>query len=136
MSKKLPSTSHAANASFTDVMKKTHHKKIVEALRVLGKANYEKLGNYLGMKNINQIARRLKEMMPPDEDNPKGLNLIFKPGTKTVTTSGREAYDYCLTNNQPKTDKEILASTKPTSEYSNNITDIQNTVVQSSLFQK
>jgi hypothetical protein len=100
--RKLPDTSHAAKASFTDVMKSTHHKKIVEALKILGKGNYEIIGNYIGMKNINQIARRLKEMMPPTEDNPTGLNLIFKPGTKSKTSSGREAYDYCLTNNHPK----------------------------------
>lgn len=133
MSKKLPDTSHAAKAAFTDVMKKTHHKKIVEALQVLGKANYEKLGNYLGMKNINQIARRLKEMMPPDEDNPKGLNLIFKPGTKSQTTSGREAYDYCLTNNHPKT--VTLAQVLENYLKKEQIpTDIQKSVVQSALF--
>jgi hypothetical protein len=104
--RKLPDTSHAAKASFTDPMKKTHHAKIIKALEVLGKGNYEIIGNYIGMKNINQIARRLKEMMPKTEDNPNGLDLIFKPGTKSKTSSGREAYDYCLTNNMPKIEKE------------------------------
>ncbi len=121
--KKLPDTSHAAKAAFTEPMKKTHHDKILKALEVLGKANYEVLGNYLGMKNINQIARRLKELCPPDEDNPKGLNLIFKPGTKSATSSGREAYDYCLTNNHPKVEIEITykKEDKTSTDLANNI---------------
>ncbi len=130
MSKKLPDTSHAAKAAFTDPMKKTHHDKILKALEVLGKGNYEQIGNYIGTKNINQIARRLKEMMPPDEDNPKGLNLIFKPGTKSATSSGREAYDYCLTNNHPKVEAEPIykKETISAADHANNI------IKQSSLF--
>lgn len=127
--KQLPDTSHAAKAAFTDVMKQTHYDKIVKALKVLGKANYEKISIFMGMKDRNQVSRRLKEMMPPDEDNPKGLNMVFKPGTKSATTSGREAYDYCLTNNHPKTEP------KPISEKQTNITtDSKNTVIQKELF--
>ncbi len=104
---KLPDTSHAAKAAFTDPMKQRHYDKIVAALQVLGRANYETIANFLGMKNINQVGRRLKELMPPTEDNPKGLNKIFKPGTTSKTSSGREAYDYCLTNNHPVTDEQL-----------------------------
>ncbi len=134
MSKHLPDTSHAAKAAFTEPMKKTHHDKILKALEVLGKANYEILGNYLGMKNINQIARRLKELCPPDEDNPKGLNLIFKPGTKSATSSGREAYDYCLTNNHPKTEVNLSPEFNYKKEKTTTVDLANNIIKQSSLF--
>ena len=96
MAKKLPDTSLAAGRQFTGVMKKTHHLKIISALQVLGVANYEKISIWLGMKNANQISRRLKEM--------ELLELVFKPGSKSSTTSGRAAYNYQLTGNQPKTE--------------------------------
>lgn len=101
-----PDTSISAYHSVSKEMKLTHYKKIIEALKVLGIANYEKIALFLCMTDRNMVSRRLKEMMPPDEDNPLGLNFVFKPGSKSTTTSGRMAYDYQLTGTQPKTDVE------------------------------
>lgn len=122
MPRKNPDTSLAAAKSFTEPMKQTHYNKIIEALKVLGVCNYETIGDYLGMRNNVQIARRLKEMMPPSIDNPKGLNLIFQIGSKSPTKSGRMAYNYQLTGTQPKTDNETKTEKplkgKSVSDYS------------------
>ena len=102
---KFPDTSKAAQLAVTEEMKNSHYGKIIKALKALGVANYEKIANYVGFKDRNQVSRRLKEMMPPSKLNPKGLNLVFQPGTKSPTSSGRAAYNYQLTGEgQAKTE--------------------------------
>jgi len=96
MSSKMPDTSLAAGRLFTDDMKNTHYKKIIGALKVLGVANYETISKFLGMIDRNQISRRMKEM--------EGLGLVFKPTSKSPTSSGRMAYNYQLTGTQPTTE--------------------------------
>ncbi len=135
--RKNPDTSIIAGRSFTEAMKKTHYYKIVQALQVLGVANYETIGNFLGMRNNVQIARRLKEMSPPDPvTNPKGLNLIFQPGSKSNTKSGRQAYDYQLTGTQPKTEANVEKALggEGIADISRNIQGIQDKVKQATLF--
>lgn len=99
-----PDTSLAANKSFTFEMRLTHFKKITEALKVLGAANYEEIANYLCFKDKVAVGRRLKEM--------ELAGMIFKPGGKSSTTSGRQAYVYQLSGTQPKTDFQIERALK------------------------
>jgi len=97
--RKLPDTSIAAGKAAHAEMKNSHYGKIIGALKVLGVANYETIAKYVGFKDRNQVSRRLKEM--------EGLLLVFKPMTKSNTSSGRQAYNYQLTgDSQPKTDEQ------------------------------
>lgn len=74
-----------------------HHAKIVEALKVLGNATYEEIASRLTMDR-HAIGRRLKEM--------ELLNLVYKPGNKKLTKSGRAAYCYSLCTGE-KTDNQV-----------------------------
>lgn len=107
MKRNLPDTSHAANKAATLEMRQGHYKKIIDALSKLGVANYEKIADYIGLDR-HAVGRRVSEM--------EGLQLIYKPGTKSFTKSHRQAYDYCLTGQgMPKTDNEVKYSKHETS---------------------
>lgn len=103
--RKLPDTSIAAGKAAHAEMKNSHYGKIIGALKVLGVANYETISNYIGWKDRNRSSRRLKEM--------ECLMLVFKPMTKSPTSSGRAAYNYQLTGeSQPKTEVEAVTYKK------------------------
>lgn len=85
--KKLPQTSLDAY----EKKKQTvidDKKKILTALRVLGKANYEQIADYL-KKDRHAIGRRLSELERDEK--------IYKPGTKSKTKRNYDAFDYQLT---------------------------------------
>lgn len=107
MKRKLPDTSHAANKAAVPEMRADHHKKIIQALEELGTANYEVIAKKLSMDR-HQIGRRLSEL--------ERMEIVFKPGLKTKTSSGRDAYVYSLTS-QPRStmqvDDKIHNATKP-----------------------
>lgn len=95
---KLPETSLEAYHALQPGQLREMYNKIVGALKILGAATYEELSDYLGCQDRNMISRRLKEMMPKDASNPKGLNLIFKTGNKRLTKRNRNAFVYQLTD--------------------------------------
>lgn len=119
--RKNPSTSKDAYKSVTIEMLNSHHSKIIKALKEIGSGTYEEIAKYLQWEDKNRASRRLLEM--------EKLELVWKPGAKKLTKSGRNAFIYCLTN-QPKTDKDA----KQVSEKKQAATDIQNAVIQSELF--
>jgi predicted ArsR family transcriptional regulator len=84
----LPSTSLEANRRAVPEMREAHHAKIIEALKELRSANYEIIAKKLGMDR-HQIGRRLSEL--------ESTGVVYKPGIKTKTSSGREAFNYALT---------------------------------------
>jgi predicted transcriptional regulator len=88
----LPKTSLDANKKAVPEMRQAHHAKILNALKEMGSANYEQIAKKIGFKDRNQVSRRLKEM----EDS----LIIYKPGLKTATSSGRMAYVYCIAGNE------------------------------------
>lgn len=92
MTRKLPSTSLDANKRATQEMREDHHAKIIAALTELRVANYEQLGAKTGLDKI-AIARRLSEL--------ERAQIIYKPGLKSNTSSGRQAFNYSLTNQPP-----------------------------------
>lgn len=99
MTTKLPDTSIEAYESVSVEMLADHHRKIVNALSVLGNANYEKIATLMGMEP-HAVGRRLKELLE--------MELIYKTENKSLTKSGRKAYDYCLTGRgMPKTDEQV-----------------------------
>jgi len=98
MKRSLPSTSHDAYAQAKPMIA-SHHGKILAALQVLGSETAEGIAKYLGMDH-SQINRRVSEM--------ERLQLIYKPGLKKKTKTGREAFVWCICGNSlPKTDNEV-----------------------------
>lgn len=93
MKRVLPATSHEANRRATDEMREAHHAKIIAALQKLGVANYETIGAFCGLER-HAIGRRLCEL--------ERALTIFKPGTTSLTKSGRKAMNYCLTSEHTK----------------------------------
>lgn len=88
MSHSVPQTSHAAYKEAKKGMIESHHEKIIQALQHLGKSNYEGIAAYCKMER-HSIGRRLSEL--------ERKEVVYKPGTTSPTKSGRQAFDYCLT---------------------------------------
>jgi hypothetical protein len=85
---KVPSTSRAAYEQAKNGLISSHQEKIKEALGVLGVANYEVIAAKCGLER-HAVGRRLSEM--------EALQIVYKPGTKSKTKTGRDSYNYCLT---------------------------------------
>jgi hypothetical protein len=89
-----PDTSTKAYYSIKNEARENHQSKIIEALKFLGSATYEEISSFLKWDDKNRAARRLAEL--------ERLQIVFKPGEKKKTKSGRDAYVYKLmkaTNN-------------------------------------
>jgi len=107
MKKKVPSTSKDAHKRVSSEMLTGHYKKIIGALQALGTANACTIGKYCGLDMI-QVSRRLSELEKLEADG--GLELVYKPGTVSLTSSKRKAFNYCLTGKgmptvEPKPEK-------------------------------
>jgi len=124
--KKLPDTSLAANRAATVEMRNGHYAKIISALKSIGSGTYEEIANFIGLDR-HAVGRRLGEM--------EGMQIVWKPGAKKNTKSGRLAYVYQLTGqSQPKTENEIIyrKGEKSATDFAKEITKLTGsaTVVQ------
>lgn len=63
------------------------YKKILEALKVLGSANTEVISDYLTLPHP-KVHKRTSEM--------ERLEMIYKPGTKSVMKSGRMGFNWSI----------------------------------------
>jgi len=88
MERNNPITSHEANEKVSNEMLRSIYSRIIEALKVLKLANYEEIALFLNLPDKNMVSRRAKEM--------EGLQMIYKPGSKSLTRSGRNAFQYAL----------------------------------------
>lgn len=88
MERTNPSTSIEAFKSVNGKMLADHYQKILGALKRLNLAIYEEIAVECGFPDKNQVSRRLKEL--------EGLELVYKPGTKKATSTGRMAFQYAL----------------------------------------
>ena len=109
MKRVLPSTSHEANRRATEEMRSAHKAKIVDALGQIVTGNYEMISQKCGLDKI-AVMRRLSEL--------EREQVVFKPGLKSNTSSGRQAFNYQLTSQPSLTpievvDKMIENATKP-----------------------
>jgi len=86
--KKFPETSLEAYESMTTGLLSNQHGDILKALLVLEKATAEEISFYLNWDDKNRSSRRMSEL----ERN----SIIFKPGEKRKTKSGRNAFVYQL----------------------------------------
>lgn len=84
----LPDTSIDAFKALTPEKLAFDYRCIIDALKRLKLANYEQISRYLGWADINKCSRRLKEL--------EGMQIIFKPGSKSTTKRNRQAYNYAI----------------------------------------
>lgn len=103
MERNNPQTSLDAYKSINGKILAEHYLKIIRSLKRLNLATYEELAHDIGFGDKNQVSRRLKEM--------EGLELVYKPGTKKNTSSGRGAYQYALRS--PETVVPVLEKLTP-----------------------
>lgn len=92
-SKQLPSTSLEAYAAVSPEMLTNHHKCILVALNVLKSGTYEQIAEAVAMEK-HQIGRRISEM--------ERMGIIYKPGEKRLTSTGRNAFVYKIVENGEK----------------------------------
>lgn len=85
----LPSTSKDAYKKVSPDMLNSHHGKIISCLKKIKKGNYEKIAANTRLDK-HAVGRRLSEL--------ERMGTVYKPGTKSPTSTGRDAFDYKLTN--------------------------------------
>lgn len=85
--KRNPDTSDAAYHSLDPVRISKTHAKILEALKVLGRSNYEKIADHLQMEP-SKIWKRTSELIKD--------NLIYRTESKVLTSSLRFSYEYAI----------------------------------------
>lgn len=116
MSKKSkpPETSLEAYRALHPEHLAEHYKKIIKALEILGTATAEQIAKHLTLEHV-QITRRMSEL--------EKMELVYKPGTKAATKSGRQAFNWCLKQKgqtiEKKTEKAPVG--KSVSDYSKEI---------------
>lgn len=98
----LPDTSHEAYRSVTHKMLFNHHKKIILALTQLGSGMYEDIAIKTGLES-HSVGRRLSEL--------ERMNVIYKPGEKKKTSTGRNAYVYKLVPTEEPATNQLLNQT-------------------------
>ena len=87
----IPITSHLANKAATLEMRQRHWDKIKAALSVLNLATGEQIAAEAKM-DYHAVMRRIGEM----ERN----EMVYKPGTKIPTSTGRLAFQYAIRNSE------------------------------------
>ena len=86
------------------------------ALKVLKLATYEEIAHACQFPDKNMVSRRLKEL--------EGEQLVYKPGTKKLTRSGRQAYQYALTNSDitlPPPPEKYVKGEPSAADYANKL---------------
>ena len=83
-----PNTSISAYESVKKDVISSHQGKIINALLLIKSGTYEEIANHLKWDDKNRAARRLSEL--------ERLQIVYKPGEKRKTKSGRDAYVYRL----------------------------------------
>lgn len=124
MKRSYPITSHIAKAMKTDESKQRDYDKIVSTLKVLGMGTYEDIANQMCEKDLNVVSRRLKEMLPATNENPKGKGLVYNTGIKKLTSRNRPAFMYSIKSDGSKSaavEHTFKPSEKSTSDYANKI---------------
>lgn len=119
----LPETSIIAFEELTAEKMNRDYILIILALRKLKKANYEQIASFWKLSDKNIISRRLKEMVE--------MGLIFKPGTKSLSKSGKSCFDYMLCDGNEEAIKsmglpEKVMEGKSVGEYAKSILEAAN----------
>lgn len=113
MERQNPQTSLDAYRSMDGKILCEHYQRVLNALNSLYIGIYEQIADKAGFTDKNQVSRRLKEL--------EGMELVYKPGTKGLTKSGRQAYQYKIRTKDtivPQLEKFIPQETS-TADYAN-----------------
>jgi DNA-binding Lrp family transcriptional regulator len=103
MKRPIVETSQMAYESLKAENVRDIYKRILNALKVLGSANTEKIADYIGVEH-SRVHKRTKEM--------EGLEMIWRPGGKTLTKSGRQSFLWTIRGDkQAKTDNQAKETT-------------------------
>lgn len=96
--RKNPETSNEAYRSLKVEDLNEIYRLIIGALNVLGKGTFEDIAAYL-KKDSSKIWKRMSEL--------ERMMVVFRPGTKKLLKSGRNGYEWMLTNSSTqKTETE------------------------------
>lgn len=121
----VPETSKEAYRSLVPAELNEIYRQILKGLSEINEATFEELAAHIKVDK-SRVWKRMSEL--------ERMELVYRPGNKRLLKSGRNGFTWML-RNSPRTDKELLKSTKPITEYAKNIDNIQKQVVQSELFQ-
>lgn len=125
MGHKVPATSLDAYKSQDPTHISKQYDGIVSALTVLKSASAEQIASYLKMQHV-QINRRMSEM--------ERLQMVWKPGGRVPTVTGRSAFAWQLTSEAKPIPTEIVKEpkfrSKSIAEHSKAIQKIQKQVFQ------
>jgi hypothetical protein len=122
MERNNPETSIIADRMMTKSLRDADHKKIIDALEVLGEGNYIDISNYLFWTDKNKVSRRLLEIMKDGKicltgktkltpsNRPSQVYRILKEG-ETPPTINKEHYLEGVTSAADYASK-LLAATK------------------------
>lgn len=116
----LPDTSISAFKALAPDKLAKDYADIVFALKCLKEGSYEQISGFLSWVDMGKCSRRLKEL--------ESMQVIYKPGNKTVTSRNRSAYVYKLVENG-----EISAQPEKVMP-GETVSDISRKLTQKSLF--
>jgi predicted transcriptional regulator len=119
--RKVPETSKAAYDSLRQDDIRDMYRKIMVALSAIGKGTFEDIAAHMKVER-ERVWKRLSEMQE--------MGLIYRPGSKKILKSGRNGFEWALTESHlPKTEAaEKSLKGRSVSDFSKNISAIQKTV--------
>lgn len=121
MSYNIPDTSKAAyQIAQRDLIQK-QKARVLASLRELGTANYETIAAHANIDK-HAVGRRAIELVRDQK--------IYKPGTKSPTSTGCMAYDYAIVPNQTETGNLYLNQTSAAEHAAEIIKLTQGTLFQ------
>lgn len=115
--RKVPDTSRSAFEAKKATIE-SDWQRIVKALQVIGVGNYQQIAKQAHMGDV-AVNRRLSEMRKGDKP------LVKRLETKSDTTSGNKARNYCLSENvsiaSPHPVKALTDKTKEAKRFLNTL---------------
>lgn len=117
MKRKPISTSQDAYRSLNATQIRETYERIIKALEVLGQASTEQISSHLTCDH-GKIHKRVSEM--------ERMKIIYRPGHRVPTKSGRTAFVWCLTSAGVKTEREKAIPGRSIVDFSKTIQQIQN----------
>lgn len=127
MKRNNPDTSISAYKSLREEELRAIYSVILGSLKVLKEATTEQISDMTGVEH-SRIWKRVSEL--------ERLGLIYRPGGKTLTKSGRNAYLWARTDDISEKAKPIEKSPKGKSiaSYTKDILNLAKQSVQQTLF--
>lgn len=113
--RKNPDTSNEALRSLKLEDLNEIYRLIIGALNVLGKGTFEDIAAYL-KKDSSKIWKRMSEL--------ERMMVVYRPGTKKLLKSGRNGYEWMLTNSstqKTETEHKYVKGEKTAVDHANEL---------------